>query len=226
MMEKKFRLEKYEEINEEIISIDGYTDEYSIIQALKLNIDGQTKPSSMQFARRATINEHSGSLRCSEAYINTLQNGIVNATKVSIGSSNGGDIYAQNIEIENLNENTNIICANSLKITNLNSENTTITVDYKQIPILISKLELIEEDIQHLEKKLSDAKQHNIPDISFLSKSIVRFKNEKKRIINSTQNTKIEIQNSTKETNKVVFILEDTTKTITIKKGNNIIISI
>lgn len=225
-MVKKFRIEKHQQVNDNNIIIDGDADEYSIVQAIKLNIDGDTKPTSLQFARRATIHQHSGSLRCNEAYIHILKDGIINATKVYIGSCEGGEIYAQDIEIENLNKNSKIFFSNSLKITNLNSTNTTITINYKQIPILVSKLELLNEDIKNFKTKLEDAKKHNIPSISFLEKNIKQFEQEQNLIINSTKTAHINIQNSTENTNSVLFVNKDFTKTITIKKGNNITISI
>lgn len=225
-MEKKFHIDKAEELNDDIVYIDGDVDEHSIIQAVKLKVDGQTKESSMQFTRYAKIQKHSGTLRCSEAKIQTLENGNINATKIEIENSNGGNLYAQDINIVNVKKDTNIFASNMINIKNLESDNTIITVDYKEIPILVSKLELINEDIKTLKIELENAKKHNIPKIELLEKDISKLKKEKKFILHSTSTAKLHVDNSTKDTNKIIFIKNDVETIINIKKGNNINISI
>lgn len=224
-MEKKFHINKSEELDSDTIYIDGNVDENSIIQAVKLKIDGHTKTSSTQFARYAKIKQHSGNLRCSEAIIHTLDNGSINATKIDIHTSNGGHLYAQDINIYNVKENTTIIASNNINIKNLESKDTTIIIDYEKIPVLVSKLELIDEDLKELNLKLQNAKQHNIPKIEQIEKSIATLLKEKKFILHSTDTAKLHIENSTQNTNKIIFIKNHIETVVNIKKGNNITIS-
>ncbi|MBN2782689.1 MAG: hypothetical protein JXQ66_05555, partial [Campylobacterales bacterium] len=93
--------------------------EFSIIDAIELQIDGTTFKGSLQFSKNAIIKTHKGSLRCSIADIQNLDGGEVHATKVKIKNGISGSVYAQDVIIDTLFNNLKIYASNTITIKNL-----------------------------------------------------------------------------------------------------------
>ncbi len=168
----------------------------SIIEAKKLLIDGQTTPYSSQFAHTAQINRHRGTLRCHQANINTLDGGEIHATTLHVAHAKSGAIYAQDVIIDSVEENVTVIASHSITVHNVHSTNNTFLIDYKQIPIILSKLAFIENDIKKLSKELDDAKRHNHSIIPQISKKIALLEKEKLAIVNASQTATITLNNT------------------------------
>ncbi len=173
------------------------TNENSIIEAKQLLIDGCTDHYSSQFAHTAQINLHKGTLRCHKAEIDTLDGGEVHATEVHIKHALSGTIYAQDVTIEIVDEYVSVIASHSITIHNVHSENNSFLIDYKQVPIILSKLEFIEKDIKRLEEELEDAKKHNHSLVSQLTTQVTLLEEEKSAILNSSQTATINLNSAT-----------------------------
>ncbi len=173
------------------------TKENSIIEAKQLLIDGATDSYSSQFAHTAKINLHKGKLRCHKADIDTLDGGEVHATEVSIKNALSGHIYAQDVTIDFAGEDVTVIASNSITVHNVPSTNNTFLIDYTQVPILLSKLELIENDIKQLTKELDDAKRHNHSIVPSLEAKIILLEKDKFAIVNSSKTATIQLNTTT-----------------------------
>ena len=182
----------------------------TIIETSQLLIDGTTDIYSSQFSRTAKINKHRGTLRCHEAEINILDGGEVHATHVHIHNCLSGTIYAQDVIIESVEENLTVFASNSITVNLINGSHNTFAIDYKNVPILNSKLELIQHDINRLMNELEEAKKHNHSIVSKISAKIEKFEQDKTSILESYKIEKITLNGVVNENNKVIFTVNNT----------------
>ena len=197
------------ELVSETVHVTGHIGANSIIEAINLRIDGATHQDSTQFARFANINRHKGTLRCHDAKIGLLEGGEIHATNVEIESSLGGVIYAQNVKISHVKSNLKIYASKSISIKLVSGEDNLFKINYKEIPILLSKLDLIDNDIEELKFQLEEVTRHNKAKVPVIKDQIQKFKASKDEIINSVLKAKITIEQPFKGLNKVVFTLND-----------------
>lgn len=197
------------ELVSETIHITGHIGANAIIEAVNLRIDGATHQDSTQFARFANINRHKGVLRCHDAKIGLLEGGEVHATNVEVESSLGGVIYAKNVKVGHVKSNLKIYASNSIAIKLVSGEDNIFKINYKEIPILISKLDLIDEDIEELKFSLEEANRHDKNQIPIIKEKIQAFKDTKDQIINSVFNAKISIEQPLRGLNNIIFTLND-----------------
>jgi hypothetical protein len=197
------------ELTSEVIHIKGHVGANSIIEATNLKIDGATHQDSSQFAKYAQINRHKGKLRCHEAEITLLEGGEVHATRVDIDTALGGIIYAQDVTVRQVKSNLKIYASNSITIKHVSGEDNLFKINYKEIPILNSKINLIDDDIEELKFELQEATRHNISALPSIKEKIQNFKEEKNSIINSSKTAIINIQSKFHGLNRVVFIIDD-----------------
>jgi hypothetical protein len=197
------------ELVSETIHVDGFVGAGSILEAINLNIEGATHQDSTQFARFAKINRHKGVLRCHNAKIALLEGGEVHASSVDIEASLGGSIYAQNVKIGHVKSNLKVYASNSIKIRLVSGEDNTFKINYRDIPIVNSKLELIDEDIDNLKYELEEAKRHNLSKVDTIKNKIYTLKNEKLNIQNSYKNATISIEQSFHGLNNIIFTIDE-----------------
>ncbi|EQB40137.1 hypothetical protein M947_03695 [Sulfurimonas hongkongensis] len=195
------------ELKSEKIHVNGHIGANSILEALDLQIDGATHKDSMQFAKSAMINRHKGTLRCNNAKVALLEGGVVNATNVEIEACLGGTIYAQNVKIGHVKSNLKVYASESIEINLVSGEDNLFKINYKDIPILNSKVELLNEDINKLKDELEDAKRHNISKVQKIQDEIKLLKEEIVTIQNSALRAKITIHKPLKGLNSIVFTL-------------------
>lgn len=203
--ESRTHIEKAEELicAEAIITGDVY--EESIVDTHKLIIEGKTHKNSTQFSKYAQINTHQGTLRCHEAKITLVDNGEIHATTVSADTVNSGSIYAQDVFIKHLMGNATIYASNSITIEHMSGENNKLFINYEKIPILISKIDLIEDDIQELNASLEKAKEDNSTLEKEIEIELSRLEEEISTIKNSTKYAKITIEKPIKTKNRITF---------------------
>ena len=190
-------------------NISGDVLAHSIIDTNRLNVDGTTHVDSTQFAKYAKINTHKGVLRCHEATINLLDHGEVHATTVIVDTATGGSIYAQDIKIKHITDNVNIYASNSINIEFISGDNNNLYIDYEEIPILVSKIDLIKDDIEDLELSLDNAKRDNSSLEKDIDKEIFRLNAELQRIENSSKTAKISIKNTLEGSATIIFNIDD-----------------
>jgi len=208
-IDNKNNLLNGEELSAENLHIKGDAHSNSIIEAIHLQIDGATYKDSIQFTRNAKIGIHKGTLRCHNAHINILDGGEVHATTADIKSAISGTIYAQDITIDKASNNLEIIASNSITINQVDGNHNSFKINYKDVPIINSKIDLIQDDIENLEFSLCEAQKHNLSQVSMIEEKIEEFKNELKTIKNSTNTAKITIKKTIKEENQIIFELNN-----------------
>lgn len=196
------------ELVSETIHIKGFVGANSILEAVNLDIEGATHQDSIQFARYANINRHKGTLRCHKATIALLEGGEVHATSVDIESCLGGSIYAQDVTIGHVKSNLKVFASNSITINLVSGEDNKFEIFYKNIPILQSKLELIDEDIDDLKFTLEEATRHNPSKVSSIKKEIQTLRDEKENILHSYKNAKITIKQPLRGLNSIIFKID------------------
>jgi len=197
------------ELVSETIHINGHIGANSILEAVNLQIDGATHQDSMQFARVAKINRHKGTLRCHNAKIALLEGGVVHATNVEIEASLSGVIYAQNVKIGHVKSNLKVYASESISIRLVSGEDNLFKINYKDIPIMRSKIDLINEDIQDLRFALKEAHRHNKSKVKSLQEQIINFKSELQSIKESSLKATISIEKPLKGLNTINFTLDN-----------------
>lgn len=189
--------------------ITGNVEKDSIIDAHKLTIKGTTCENSTQFSKYASIHTHKGTLRCHKAHITLLNEGEVHATKVHVDTAIGGSIYAQDVSIKHLTGDVTIYASHSITIEHISGKNNKLFINYREIPILMSKLDLIQDDIDELKVSLNKAKEDNSSLQKEIEVEIKRLENEISSTHNSTRNATITIEKPLKTKNSICFQLND-----------------
>lgn len=195
------------ELTSETIHVNGHIGANSILEAVNLQLDGATHKSSTQFARTAKINRHKGTLRCHNAKITLLEGGEVHATSVEIETSLGGTIYAQDVTIGHVKNNLKVYASNSIKIRLVSGEDNIFKINYKDIPILNSKIDLIQDDIEDLKYSLEEAKRHDISQVDPIKKKIRVLIDGRNSIKSSSKDATITIEKPLTGLNTIIFAL-------------------
>ncbi|MFT7003751.1 MAG: hypothetical protein ACJAWW_001103, partial [Sulfurimonas sp.] len=197
------------ELRSETIHVTGHIGANSILEAVNMQIDGATHKDSIQFAKVAKINRHKGTLRCHDAKIALLEGGTVHATHLEIEACLGGVIYAQNVKIGHVKSNLKVYASESINIRLVSGEDNLFKISYKDIPILNSKVDLINEDIENLKLSLEEARRHDQSNVSNIKKQIVELREEAQNIKGSASVAKINIQEAFRGLNNIVFTLQN-----------------
>ncbi len=197
------------ELVSETIHINGHVGAKSTLEAINLTIDGATHQDSKQFAKYAEINRHKGTLRCHEAKIKLLEGGEIHASKVDIEACLGGSIYAKDVTIGLVKSNLKVYASNSITIKQVRGEDNLFKINYRDIPILNSKINLINADIENLKFKLEEAVRHSQTKVPHIKKEIQNLKNEQNIIETSHMDAKISIEKPFSGLNRIVFVIDD-----------------
>lgn len=198
------------ELVSESIHVSGHVGANSLLEANTLKIDGATHQDSTQLAHTAEINRHKGMLRCHRAKVLLLEGGIIDATHVEIESCLGGTIHAQDVTIGHVKHNLKVYASNSITIRLVSGEDNVFKINYRDIPILQSKIKYIKNDIEDLKYHLEEAKRHTKDRIPELTKKIKEFQEEEDLILHSYEKATIHIQNAFRGLNKIVFTIDET----------------
>ncbi|MDX1295743.1 MAG: flagellar assembly protein A [Sulfurimonadaceae bacterium] len=192
-------------LTSETIHISGHIADKAKLEAKKLIIDGATHTGAKLFAREAVINRHKGVVRCHKAEIKLLEGGEVHGTHVHIENALGGMVFAEQVTISNVRHHLKVFATESITIKNLTGEDNLFTIDYSKIPIMQSRLEYIEEDIDEQRYYLDEAKRHREKDIPKINKRINTLKEEIREIKESCFHATITIQNRLNGLNTIRF---------------------
>ncbi len=197
------------ELTSETIHVNGHIGANSILEALNMQIDGATHKDSMQFAKTAKINRHKGTLRCHDAQIALLEGGTVHATNVEIEACLGGVVYAQNVTIGHVKSNLKVYASESITIRLVSGEDNIFKINYKDIPILNSRVDLITQDLDELKFSLEEAQRHNKSEIEKIKEEIKKLKSEIQSIKDSTLKATISIEKPLRGLNSIIFTLDN-----------------
>jgi hypothetical protein len=197
------------ELVSESIHVEGFVGAHSRLEALQLNIRGVTHQDSMQYAKFAKVNRHKGTLRCHEAEIGLLEGGTVHATKVTVESSLGGRIYAQDVVIGHTKNNLKVYASNSITVRLVSGEDNLFKISYRDIPVLKAKIAFIKEELEGFKYKLDQAKRFKPQDVKLLEDEIASLKIEEKKIIDSYKTATISIEQPFRGLNHILFTIDE-----------------
>lgn len=147
------------------IRISGSVGQEAKIKANIVEVGGVTHSTSFIEAKKAKIATHIGTLKCDECEIERLEKGKVFGKIIHIGSALGGEIYAEEIYIQNLISNVTITASKLIQIgENIGSANKLI-IDpgaihsyMDQISNYQSELKKLNEDVKKLLKEIKKMK--------------------------------------------------------------------
>ncbi|MCW8895974.1 MAG: hypothetical protein OQK48_09110 [Sulfurimonas sp.] len=197
------------ELTSETIHINGHVGAKSTIKAVTLNIDGATHKDSIQEAKFAEINRHKGKLRCHNAKIKLLEGGEVHATNVDIEASLGGSVYAENVTVGLVKSNLKVYASNSITIRHVHGEDNLFKINYKDIPILNSRYNFINKEIEDLKYTLEGAMKHTPTQVPILKEQITKLKVQQNEIVNTVKSAKITIEEPLRGLNTITFTIDD-----------------
>jgi len=195
-------------LTSESINIEGFVGANSNLEATNLEIKGATHQDSTQSAKFAKINRHKGKLRAHEAKIALLEGGEVHASHVEIETCLGGSIYAKDVIIEHVKSNLKVFALNSITIKLVSGEDNKFKINYKDVPIVISELKFIDNDIEDLKYLLEEALRHNISKVETIKSEIKSLRAKKKEIKLSYTEAKIDIKNPLHGLNHIIFTID------------------
>jgi len=195
-------------LTSETINIEGFVGANSNLEATNLEIKGATHQDSIQSAKFAKINRHKGKLRAHKAQITLLEGGEVHASHVEIETCLGGSIYAKNVTIAHVKSNLKVFASNSITIKLVSGEDNKFKINYKEIPIVISELKFIDNDIEDLKYLLEEALRHNNSKVEPIKKEIESLRAKHKELKFSYTKAKIDIKNSLRGLNYIIFTID------------------
>lgn len=149
------------ELVSESVHITGHMGAKASIEAKEVLIDGATHNSSFVTSKNAKINRHKGTLRCHKAEINSLEGGTVYATHVKINAALGGQVCAEHVTIKTLKHNLKVFASKSITIERILGEDNHFVIDYRKLPVIQSKLQFLNEELEDARWKFEDAKKHS-----------------------------------------------------------------
>jgi len=195
-------------LTSETINIEGFVGANSNLEAINLEIKGATHQDSIQSAKFAKINRHKGKLRAHSAKITLLEGGEVHASHLEIETCLGGSIYAKDVTIEHVKNNLKVFASNSITIKLVSGEDNKFKINYKEIPIVMSELKFIENDIEELKYLLEEALRHNISKVETIKEEIAKLRAKKKELKLSYTKAKIDIKNPLHGLNHIIFTID------------------
>lgn len=145
------------ELVSENIHITGHIGSKSNIEAKEVSIDGATHSDSFVTAKNSNINRHKGTLRCHKAKINSLESGTIYATYAEINIALGGHVYAEHVTVKTIKHNLKVFASKSITIERILGEDNYFIIDYRKLPVLQSKLQFLNEEIDELKWKLQNS---------------------------------------------------------------------
>lgn len=165
------------ELVSESVHITGHMGAKSSIEAKDVLIDGATHNHSFVTSKNAKINRHKGTLRCHKAEINSLEGGTVYATNVTINAALGGQVCAEHVTIKTLKHNLKVFATKSITIERILGEDNHFIIDYRKLPVVQSKLQFLNEELEEAKWKYEDAKKHSTEKLPSL-KDVVDAKEQ------------------------------------------------
>ena len=196
------------ELSSENIHVDGFVGAKSKLEAKYLEIEGATHQESKQFAKYAKINRHKGTLRAHEATIKLLEGGVVHATKVTIENSLSGFVYAQDVTIKQVKSNLKIYATNSITIDLVSGEDNLFEINYEKVPVILSKIEHIQEEIEELRYKKKQAERFRPDEVDKLKQKIQEAKEQIQKIKESYKYASINVKHPFRGLNTIVFTID------------------
>ncbi|ALV24733.1 putative protein (DUF342 domain) [Campylobacter iguaniorum] len=168
------------------INVEGNVARGASIKARNVTIGGQTHAKSVIEAQNANIAVHLGRLVCEEAVVDRLENGHIEAKKVTVNSVIGGEIIAAEVRIGTLFSNASITAASLVEIENLKGTNNRIMIDagrimdYEdKITQASQKMAKLKAEIISMPKELE--KKKNIIDSNKSSVTLIKQRIEELR---------------------------------------------
>lgn len=196
-------------LTSEKIYVKGHVGKHSVLETETLQVDGSTHHDSTQFAKFAKIHRNKGILRCHKAQIKFLETGEIHATTAIVDETISGAVYAQDVIIDKVRNNLYVCASNSIVIRAVIGEDNIFKISYKDVPILISKINLIDKDMLKLKTSIKELSNDEKSQKADMQSKIQKLEDEKLSIINSVKTAKISIEKKFIGLNTIIFTIDE-----------------
>jgi len=218
-------------IESDEINVSGNVGSGAKVKSNLINIGGQTHATSIISSKEAHIYIHKGIVKGDKIEIESLENGKVSGKYIRITNARGGKIVGEDIFIDNLYSHVDITSSKKIKVNNLIGNSNSFTLKptpstgvednedgkgSESVDDLFDKLDVIEEEIEALEKKAKKLKVI----INFNKKDVEAQKKEFQEKKNNNVNFSESMYNKIQEFNKIVMDYKQTIKEVEKKKEN------
>lgn len=173
------------EVTVNSINIDGNVGPNAKVTAKKATVEGQVHQSAVIIADELTINIHKGTAYGKEVHITRLEQGSVEAERVTVTQATGGKIRAKEIIIEMLGSHVKMTASHKIEIEKFHGGENQFVID----PMLNDSREnledrshhmaLVKQSIRDIQKELLSYEQiwkENAPAMEELKRKLAYYK--------------------------------------------------
>lgn len=174
------------EVKVNIINVDGNVGPNAKVTAHKATIEGQVHQSAVVSADELSISVLKGTAYGKEVHITRLEQGIVEADKVTITQASGGKIRAKEIIIEVLGSHVTMTASKKIEIKKLHGGENVFIIDpllnesSEHLNAEAKKMTDIQNIIRDIQKELSGYEktmEENGPSMEELKRKLIHYKN-------------------------------------------------
>ncbi len=176
--------------------VKGSVGKKTKINVKKLEINGQTHQESVIKANNAFINVHKGTLNAKKVKINRLEGGNVRADEVEIDLALGGIVYAKKIKINKMLSHNKFFASEKIIICEQKGEENLLAISPKRV--------LKDINVEELEKKIQTIEQN----INIKTKEYNKLKkiyNENRHAINEYKRIYLENKKKNLKTSHIII---------------------
>lgn len=174
------------EVKVNVINVDGNVGPNAKVTALKATIEGQVHQSAVVSADELTISVLKGTAYGKEVHVTRLEQGIIEADKVTVTQASGGKIRAKEIIIEVLGSHVVMTASKKIEIKKLHGGENVFTIDpllnesSEHLKAEAKKMAETQNTIKEIEKELSGYEitmAENGASMEDLKRKLVHYKN-------------------------------------------------
>lgn len=174
------------EVKVNVIHVDGNVGPNAKVTALKATIEGQVHQSAVVSADELTISVLKGTAYGKEVHVTRLEQGIIEADKVTVTQASGGKIRAKEIIIEVLGSHVVMTASKKIEIKKMHGGENVFIIDpllnesSEHLKAEAKKMAEIQNMIKEIEKELSGYEkimEENGASMEDLKRKLVHYKN-------------------------------------------------
>lgn len=173
------------EVTVHAINIDGNIGPNAKVTAKKATVEGQVHQSAVITADELSINIHKGTAFGKDVHITRLEQGIVEADRVTITQATGGKIRAKEIIIEMLGSHVKMTASHKIEIQKFHGGENQFIIDpmlndsRENLEDRSRQMALVKQSMKEIQKELTSYEQiwnDNLPAMEDLKRKLAHYK--------------------------------------------------
>ncbi|MFZ2889353.1 MAG: hypothetical protein WA010_02620, partial [Sulfuricurvum sp.] len=174
------------EVTVHAINIDGNIGPNAKVTAKKATVEGQVHQSATISADELSINIHKGTAYGKNVHITRLEQGSVDAERVTVMQATGGKIRAKEIMIEMLGSHVKMTASHRIEIKKIHGGENQFVIDpminesIENIEKQSQQMVLVKQSIRDIQKELTAYEKiwhENIPAMEEIKHKLLHYKN-------------------------------------------------